>query len=238
MVECHGSQNLEKMRLFRRNGSFGRNPSRGAMRRAFSLIELLILMVCIVTLCAIILPLLAKSRARSSRINCSNNLKNITLSFRIWSTDNEDKWPMQVSVTNGGTREFVESGAVHPHFKAMSNELSTPKILNCPQDKGRVFAADFINLKDRNLSYFINLDARYEDGSSLLCGDRNITNRPHAGYRRVPLTHADSLAWDMRIHNKKGYMAFGDGRVDIFTNATVGKDFKIGIGATNRLAVP
>lgn len=238
MVECHGSESLDNMTLFQRNGSFGRNPSRGAMRRAFTLTELLILMVCIVTLCAIILPVLAKARARSSRIGCSNNLKNITLAFRVWSTDNEDKWPMQVSVTNGGTRELVASGAVHPHFKAMSNELSTPKILNCPQDKGRVYAADFVNLKDWNLSYFINLDARYEDGSGLLCGDRNLTNRPRPGYRPVPLTHADRLAWDMRIHNKKGYMAFGDGRVGVFTNATVGKDIKIGDGTTNWLAVP
>jgi hypothetical protein len=36
---------------------------------------------------------------------------------------------MQVSVTNGGTMELVNGGTVFEHFLVMSNELSTPKLL-------------------------------------------------------------------------------------------------------------
>ena len=85
---------------------------------------------------------------------------------------------MQVSVTNGGTMELVASGLVFPHFRVVSNQLSTPRILVCPIDKNRTSATNFENdLKDRNLSYFINVDSIAGNGSSLLCGDRNLRNK-------------------------------------------------------------
>jgi len=43
---------------------------------------------------------------------------------------------MQVSATNGGTMELVNSGVVWVHFAVMSNELNTPKY-SLPADKRR-----------------------------------------------------------------------------------------------------
>src|ERR1035441_3651077 len=96
---------------------------------------------------------------------------------------------MQVSVTNGGTMELVASGLVFPHFRVVSNELSTPRILVCPIDKNKTSATNFeSDLKDRNLSYFINVDAIAGNGSSLLCGDRNLRNKALAGSRFVRIS--------------------------------------------------
>jgi len=135
--------------------------------------------------------------------------------------------------------ELVPSGVVYPHFQVISNELSTPKILLCPNDEKRSYSTNFaVDLTDRNLSYFLNMDVTNGDGSSLLCGDRNITNRAQAGSRLVPLTKAESIAWTKEIHSEKGHLAFGDSRVDSFSNGTVGATIKIGDGTTNRLAVP
>src|SRR5205085_8808294 len=103
----------------------------------------------IALLAAIFLPALAKSKARSSRLGCTNCLKQIGLAFRSWSLDNNDQFPMRVSVTNGGTMELVASGVVYPHFQVMSNELSTPKILLCPNDEKRSYATNFaVDLTD------------------------------------------------------------------------------------------
>ena len=145
---------------------------------------------------------------------------------------------MQVSVTNGGTMELIASGVVYPHFQAISNELSTPKILLCPKDKKRSWATNFTNLTDRNLSYFLNMDATSGDSSSLLCGDRNITNKAQAGIRLVSLTKTDSIAWTKEIHSEKGSLVFGDSTVGSFTNGSLGASIKIGDGKTNWLAVP
>jgi len=206
---------------------------------AFSLTELLVTVACIALLAAFFLPALARSKARSSRLNCANNIKQIALAFRTWSLDNHELFPMQVSVSDGGTRELIASGVVYHHFEVMSNELSTPKILTCPNDDKRSCATNFgVDLRDTNLSYCVNMDATNGDGSSLLCGDRNLTNRPRAGSRLVSLTKADTIAWTKEIHREKGHLGFGDGRVDSFSNGGVGGAIRIGNEGTNWLVVP
>jgi len=135
--------------------------------------------------------------------------------------------------------ELVASGIVYPHFRVMSNELSTPKVLLCPNDEKRSYATNFdVDLTDRNLSYFVNVASTREDGSSLLSGDRNITNRARAGSRLVSLTKADTIGWTKEIHLEKGHLGFSDGRVDSFSNGSVGAAIKIGDETTNWLAVP
>ncbi len=95
---------------------------------------------------------------------------------------------MQVSVTNGGTMEMVDSGKTFMHFAAISNELSTPKVLVCPADRTRKRAADFCaDLDNAKISYFVGVDANSTLLSQMfLSGDFNITNeRPSCGSRHT-----------------------------------------------------
>ena len=206
---------------------------------AFTVIELLVTIACVLVTVAILLPTLARSKARASGMNCLGSLKQIGLSFRSWASDNHDHLPMQVSVTNGGTMELVASGLVFPHFRVVSNELSTPRILVCPIDKNKTSATNFeSDLKDRNLSYFINVDAIAGNGSSLLCGDRNLRNKALADSRFVRISSTSIIGWNRDMHWEKGNVAFADGSVAAFTNGAVGPAVRMPAGITNRLAVP
>jgi prepilin-type processing-associated H-X9-DG protein len=121
----------------------------------------------------------------------------------------------------------------------MSNELSTPRILVCPNDTHRIYATNFdSNLKDTNLSYFINVDAVVENDSGLLCGDRNLTNKTPPGSRFVCLFGTPVIGWTREIHREKGNLCFTDGSVGGFINGAVGLAVRIPNGVTNRLAVP
>jgi len=217
------------------SASFGRTKS----IQAVTLTDLLVLIACLGILAALLPAALAKSKARSKRLGCTNCLKQIGLSFHSWSIDNGDCFPMQLSVTNGGTMELVPGGTVYPHFQVMSNELSTPRILRCPNDERRTYGTDFTTLSDSNLSYFLNVDSIMGDSTSLLCGDRNITNRAPSGGRLVHLTNPAAMAWNREIHSqKRGNLLFGDGSVAQFSSQEVGRAFQIRDSVTNRLAVP
>src|SRR5258707_2707871 len=116
--------------------------------QAFALFEGFIVLVVVSALAAfVILPRMARTRCTGCRINCINNLKQVGLSFRTWALDNNDKYPMQVSVTNGGTIELI-NGSVFSPFQVMSNELCTPKNLKCSQetDSLRGLALTFFSL--------------------------------------------------------------------------------------------
>jgi prepilin-type N-terminal cleavage/methylation domain-containing protein len=58
------------------------------MRRAFTLIELLIVLAVIGLLAALLLPVLATVRERARRTACISNLRQIGLAFRMYEQDN------------------------------------------------------------------------------------------------------------------------------------------------------
>ncbi len=219
---------------------------------AFTLIELLIVVVSLGILAAILLPALARSRIHPSRINCANNLKQVAISFRTWALDNNEKFPMQVSVTNGGTMELVNSGLVFPHFLVMSNELSTPKILICPEDENpaRTEATTFGSLpgdatpqipftNDNNVSYFVGVDADQSQPAMPLSGDSNLAIN---GVPTTPGLHQiwsdGAVAWVKPWHDNGGNICFADGSVQRVSPPDLGLFFSQTGVATNRLALP
>jgi prepilin-type processing-associated H-X9-DG protein/prepilin-type N-terminal cleavage/methylation domain-containing protein len=90
--------------------SFGR---RGAFTGAFTLIELLVVIAVIAILAALLLPALGKAKSQAKSIACLSNLKQLSLSWHVYTLDNSDSLVPNNSVvgfSNQGASGTVASG--------------------------------------------------------------------------------------------------------------------------------
>lgn len=145
---------------------------------------------------------------------------------------------MQVPLADGGTMKLVPSSNVFPHFQAMSNEITIPKLLICPDDCERKAATNFTSdFDDTHISYFVGVDAAPGRPEMLLSGDRNImvggVQLPHG---LATLATNSPVGWSRKMHKYRVNIALCDGSMSNVDNQDLRK-LLAGSGVTNRVAI-
>jgi prepilin-type N-terminal cleavage/methylation domain-containing protein len=158
--------------------------SRSARRlcRAFTLIELLVVIAIIAILAAMLLPALARAKAKATGIACMNDLKQLQLCYQMYVHDNNDRVPLNHAIS---TASLADSWVVgNPKVDVTTSNIEngvlfqynrSTRIYICPVDKSttlptmgapnglprnRSYAIDYVLGGDSTVPYMIDRISR------------------------------------------------------------------------------
>jgi prepilin-type N-terminal cleavage/methylation domain-containing protein len=111
------------------------------LKRAFTLIELMVVIAIIAILAALLLPVLSSAKARAQRTVCMNNLRQINLGLRMYSDDSSDKAPRTPGTTNSPGLNWTGYKTLMKSYVGLNGASSQQdKLFACPAD---IFHYDF-----------------------------------------------------------------------------------------------
>ncbi len=123
------------------------SPHAGRGRRAFTLVELLVVLFIVVILTSLLMPGLRSVRESANRLSCASNMRQIGYALTCYATDYADALPFSyfgsadikmpqemMAATTGGTEGVFEGiGRLLPHCGCY---LDSPSCLYCPSHHG------------------------------------------------------------------------------------------------------
>ena len=130
--------------------------------RAFTLIELLVVIAVIALLAGMLLPALAKPKARSQSIKCAPNMRQISLAVTMHADEREGALPIATNFAE------PESSPHRVWVTALARFIGSREVLLCPSAKTAKFGGGWANRSWHPVGYngATTFDPRGVEGAS------------------------------------------------------------------------
>jgi prepilin-type processing-associated H-X9-DG protein len=191
------------------------------MRRAFTLVEFLIIVGVLLVIAAILFPIFARARRTDRKSSCSSNLKQISLGFRQYTQDYDENYPPVVASAQSGY--FGWADLLQPYLKSTM-------IYQCPSEENDVKGSNprasgytdyWMNARvaGRKLEELTHID------KTLICGDGNAGADPTDARYALHTFPQEWLAPSYNRHLEGLNYAFVDGQVKWYKPTAIRLDF-------------
>lgn len=147
-------------------------------RRAFTLIEMLVVVAIIVILAAMLLPALSRGKDQANKIKCVNNLHQLQMATQMYADDHEDQYPPRRQTPNHWVprlKEYYISDRIVECPKGHLNE-DTPHsyLMNSFSDyfEETLTPAEFELFKAWVWQYGMRVSAIPEPSETILYGEK------------------------------------------------------------------
>jgi len=139
-------------------------------KRAFTLVELLVVIAVIAILAALLLPAVSKTKLKSQQIDCLNNQRQLQLGWLMYVHEQNDALPLNAGevaiysphastsnswvvgdVTVSADLAFIRQGSIFPY-------VGNVDVYHCPADHSTVDNTNSLRTRSYAMDYYLNGD--------------------------------------------------------------------------------